>query len=70
MSMLEQRVSFHEAKMEDVSKMIADVRDLVLRLEEKMERRFDQMDRRFMWVIGVQFTTLFTMIAVLLKLVD
>ena len=74
MSTLEERISFQEAKMEDVSRSIADVRDLIVRLEEKMvrleekmERRFDQIDRRFMWVIGVQFTTLFTIIAVLLR---
>ena len=70
MSTVEQRVSFREAKMEDLSRAIADVRDLVIRLEEKMERRFDQIDRRFMWMIGVQFTTLFTIIAVLLRVAD
>jgi len=69
MSTVEERVSYLEAKMEDCSKGIADLRDRLVALEQKMERRFDQIDHRFMWVLGVQFSTLFTMIAILLRLI-
>jgi DNA anti-recombination protein RmuC len=32
-------------------------------LDARMERRFDAVDRRFHWVLGIQFTTLLTIIA-------
>jgi hypothetical protein len=41
----------------------ADIRDL----RAEMNRRFDQMDTKFSWLIGVQFTTVIAAIAALLN---
>jgi hypothetical protein len=35
-----------------------DLRGDIRALDERMERRFDALDRRFFWVIALQFTTL------------
>ena len=40
----------------------------MIRRFERVDRRFDQMDGRFTWVIGLQFATLLTVIGALLNL--
>ena len=62
MATLEERVSFLEAKMEEYGKAIADLRGLIIALDQKL-------DRRFMWLIGMQFTTLIAIIAGMLGVV-
>jgi hypothetical protein len=41
----------------------ADLKTMISALDARMERRFDTLDRRFFWLLAVQFTTLFAIIA-------
>ncbi|MGH9160274.1 MAG: hypothetical protein ACRD2X_09850 [Vicinamibacteraceae bacterium] len=42
---------------------VADLKGAIAALERKMECRFDVMDQRFLWIVGIQFATLFAIIA-------
>jgi len=53
-----------------IAELRADIRDLrseVRDLRVEMNRRFDQVDVKFMWMIGFQFATLMAVIAALLN---
>ena len=64
---VEERVSYLEARMEDLSRNMAELKGAVVALDQKMDRRFDlleeRFDRKFLWLLGAQLTTLLTMIA-------
>ena len=59
---VDERVSYLEAKMEDVSTAILRLEAAIAALDQKMDRRFDALDdrseRRFLWLLGGQLTTL------------
>jgi hypothetical protein len=59
----EQRVSYLEAKVEEVSSDIADLRVAIAALDVKMDRRFDRVESRFYWLLGLLFTLLVATIA-------
>jgi hypothetical protein len=59
----EQRVAYLEAKMEEVSKDVSDLKIAIAALDTKMDRRFDRVESRFYWVLGMQFTLLLAIIA-------
>jgi hypothetical protein len=67
MSALEDRVITLEVKMNDVKMAIVDLKAAIVALDTKMDRRFDGLDerfeRRFLWLLGAQLTTLFALIA-------
>jgi hypothetical protein len=67
MGSLDERVAYLEGRGEEhadsLSEVPADIRDL----RAEMNRRFDQIDTKFTWLIGVQFTTLIAAIAALLN---
>lgn len=79
----EERVSLLEAKMEHVGTTLARMETLLLSLDQKFDKldqrvdrldvRIDKMDDRmlklFLWVIGIQMTTLITMAGGLFALV-
>ena len=69
MATVEERISFIEVKMEAV----ADLRALLVGLDQKMDQKLvgldQKMDRHFMWVIGIQVTTLLTLVAGLFGIV-
>lgn len=44
--------------MEDLTRNMAELRGAIAALDEKMDRRFDRVEGRFYWVIGIQFTIL------------
>jgi hypothetical protein len=74
MAPLEQRVAYLEGRGEEhtvaIAELRADIRDLrgeVRDLRTDMNRRFDQVDVKFMWMIGFQFATLMAVIAALLN---
>jgi hypothetical protein len=55
-----------------IGELRADIRDRDLRTEIRdlrveMNRRFDQVDTKFTWMIGFQFATLMAVIAALLN---
>jgi hypothetical protein len=60
---VEERVSYLETKMEECGLAIIDIRSALIRLDDKMDRRFDRVESRFYWVIGIQFTILLSVIA-------
>jgi hypothetical protein len=46
MSTLEERVRVVEAKVEDHSRAMGDLRDLIIALDQKVDRRFESLDHR------------------------
>lgn len=67
MAAVEERVAHLEAKMEDVSRNLMRLESAIMALDQKMDRRFDlleeRFDRKFLWLLGAQLTTLLTIIA-------
>jgi hypothetical protein len=47
MSALEERVRVVEAKVEDHSRAIGGLGDLIVALDQKLDRRFESLERRF-----------------------
>lgn len=47
MATLEERVAFLEGKLDEHSHMVNGVRDALVSLERRMDRRFEAIDRRF-----------------------
>lgn len=62
MAEVQERVSYLEAKMEDVSTNIAELKTAIAALDTKMDKRFDRVEDRFYWVIGIQFGILIAII--------
>jgi len=67
MGTLEERVAYLEGRGEEHAASLGEVRADIRDLRTEMNRRFDQMDTKFTWLIGVQFTTLIAAIAALLN---
>ena len=71
MATLEERVAYLEGQTSDHTAAISELRLDVRDLRTDMNRRFDSLDSRldtkFMWLIGVQFTSLIAAIAALLN---
>ena len=67
MQLVEEGVSYLEGKMEEVGKSLARLEGALSALDQKMDRRFDSLEnrfeRRFLWLLGAQLTTLIAMIA-------
>ena len=63
---VEERVSYVEAKVDEFSKAIVDLKSAIAALDQKMDRRFDALEdrseRRFLWLLGAQLTTLIALI--------
>jgi hypothetical protein len=69
MAATEERVSYLEAKMEDVSVAIVRLENAISALDTKMDKRFDRVEDRFYWVIGIQFGILIAIIGGLVGIV-
>lgn len=73
MAEVEERVSYLEAKMEDVSRNLVELKSAIVALDQKVDRRFDlleeRFERRFLWLLGAQFTTLLTIVAGMLGVI-
>jgi predicted nuclease with TOPRIM domain len=72
----EERLSVVEAKIEQVGTTLARMEAILMSLDEKVDRldlRVDKLDARvekqFLWVAGIQMTTLITIMAGLFGLV-
>jgi len=75
MQALEQRVAYLEGRGEEHASSITevrfDVRDVRAEIRDfraEVNRRFDQVDVKFTWMIGFQFATLLAVIGALLNL--
>jgi uncharacterized coiled-coil protein SlyX len=77
MPTIEERVAFIEGQMSEQSHALVDLREVIhhldqsLRhLDQKVDARFqtldDKISRQFVWVVGVQVTTLVAIVGALL----
>jgi hypothetical protein len=69
MAVIEARVSYLEAKMEDVTVAVVRLENAISALDTKMDKRFDRVEDRFYWVIGIQFGILIAIIGGLFGIV-
>ena len=72
----DERVSMLEAKMEQVGASLARMEATLLSLDQKFDRldtRVDKLDTRlekqFLWIVGIQLTTLIAIVAGLFGIV-
>ncbi|MGH9161039.1 MAG: hypothetical protein ACRD2X_13780 [Vicinamibacteraceae bacterium] len=67
---VQQRVAHIEGKMSEQSQVFADIREDFRRLDERLNHRLDRLDDRmsrlFVWMVGLQITTLVTIVSVIL----
>lgn len=67
LTVVEVRTTGLEGKMVEVNRTVAagdaDVKTMIAALDARMEHRFDSLDRRFHWVLAIQFATLFAILA-------
>ena len=77
MPTIEERVAYLEGKVEEHSRGFAEIRDMIVHLDQKVDRfreelsaRIDSLDakfsRYFLWTIGIQITVLLAIIGALL----
>ncbi|GMV23810.1 MAG: hypothetical protein AMXMBFR57_37590 [Acidimicrobiia bacterium] len=52
---VEERMQDHRDHMQHVN---TDLKTMISALDDRMERRFDTLDKRFVWVVALQFATL------------
>jgi uncharacterized coiled-coil protein SlyX len=76
MPAVEERVARLEGRVTEISEVLADLRAAVRHLEQRMDHfeqrmnaRFDALDqkmsRQFVWLVGIQITSLLTVVATL-----
>jgi uncharacterized coiled-coil protein SlyX len=88
---LEERAAFLEGRVVEHSRTLNGIRDAIVHLEQRLDRRFELLEqrfaaidlrfaaidqridnldttisRRFMWLVGIQVTTLVAIVAALL----
>ena len=67
----DERIVRLEVRVDGQETVIGEVRNLVIALDQKMDRRFEsleqRMDQRFHWLVGLQFGILIAIMAALLK---
>lgn len=59
----ERRVAYLEVRMEEVTKDVSELKVAIAALDAKMDRRFDRVESRLFWVLGLIFTLLVAAIA-------
>lgn len=74
---IEERVSYLEGQLSEQSHALQELRSDIRRLDTRMDARFDVVDRRFealegkmstqfLWLVGIQITTLVAIVGALL----
>lgn len=66
MSAVQSRVAHIEGQMSEQSQVFAHIREDLQRLDRRLDHLDDRMSRQFVWMIGLQFTTLVTIVSVIL----
>jgi hypothetical protein len=66
MGAVQRRVAYIEGQMSEQSQIFADIREDLRRLDRRLDRLDDRMSRQFVWMVGLQFTTLVTIVSVIL----
>ena len=80
MAVLQERVAHVEGQVTELSLRMSAVEDAIRHLEHRMDARFEGVDRRFdaldskmsrqfMWLIGIQVTTLAAIVTALAAIV-
>ena len=73
MAVQDQRLAVLETTVSEHSQTFIELRDTMVRLEQRMDTRFDRLDdkvsRVFAWVVGIQVTVLIAVIGSLLSIV-
>ena len=64
---LEERVAYVEGQVSELSQRLSGVEAAIRHLETRFEARFDGVDSKFMWMIGIQITTLLAIVVALLS---
>jgi hypothetical protein len=68
---LEERVAYLEAKFGEYSGSIAELRDAIRSLDQRVDAKIDRLDtkidRQFLWTIGIQMTVFLEVIGTLLR---
>ena len=67
MARAEERVAYLEGQVSELSEGLSDVRSGIRRLEERMDALDSKMSHQFMWLMGIQVTTLVTVVAALIS---
>lgn len=74
MGTLPERVSYLEGKVEEQSQTFSAIRDLlgeinrrIDRLEQRLDALEDRMSRQFLWLVGIQITTLLAVVGAVLS---
>ena len=69
MPAVEGRVGHLEGQVSELSQGLMDLRASIRHLEQRIDARFDaledKMSRQFMWIVGIQMTTLLAIITML-----
>lgn len=69
MPAVEGRVAHLEGQVSELSQALVDLRASIRHLEQRIDARFDsledKMSRQFMWIVGIQMTTLLAIITML-----
>jgi uncharacterized coiled-coil protein SlyX len=68
-SAMEQRLSFLEGKVQEQTESLHAIRDAVVHLEERVDARFNAVDTKIGWLVGIQTTALIAQIAGLIAVV-
>jgi hypothetical protein len=64
---VEERVAYVEGQVSELSERLSGVEAAIRHLESRFETRFDAIDSKFMWMIGIQITTVVAIVAALLS---
>ncbi len=71
MPRVEERVSHVEGQVTELSLRLTGVEGAIRHLEQRMDARFERLDgkvdRQFVWLLGVQITTLVAIVAALIS---
>jgi len=80
MATLDERIAYREGKVEEHSHGFAELREMVIHLDQKFDRRFesleakldrglsrldDKVSRQFLWILGVQIAVLVAVVGAL-----
>jgi len=67
----EERIAHLEAQVNELSQGLAEVKETIRHFEQRVDARFDTLDervsRQFMWLVGIQVTTLVAVVAALIS---
>lgn len=67
MTAIAERMAYVEGQVSELSLRLSGVESAIVHLEQRMDARFDAIDRRFFWIIGIQITTLIAMLGAMLS---